>query len=87
MIDNAMCQDMLTDTLRWGSEQGNTETVMRMAPHVVIRLEAYEQAIRDLRHLLDEESYPQYDPNTGKSCRIVGIKSVNKILEGVPTVR
>lgn len=82
-----MCQDMMADTLKWSHEDGDTRTVMRMVPHVVSRLKDYEQAIRDLRHLLAEESYPQYDPNTGKSCRIVGIKSVNKILEGVPFVR
>ncbi len=87
MIDNAMCQDMLTDTLRWSHEQGDTGTMLRTIPHVVSRLKDYEKAIRDLRHLLAEESFPQYDPETQKSCRIVGVKSVNKILEGVPTVR
>lgn len=87
MIDNAMCQDILTFSLKINHDEGRTETVMRTIPHVVKRLEAYEKAIRDLRHLLAEESYPQYDPNTGKLCRIVGVKSVNKILEGVPTVR
>ncbi len=87
MIDNAMCRDMLTSNLKFTHKAGDSEVVMRTIPQVVQRLEAYEKAVRDLEHLLAEEAFPQYNPNTGESCLIVGVRSVNKILRGVPTVR
>lgn len=83
MSDQTICRDQTYTILSVAHDEGNTKLIDEILPHAIDRLkklEDYEDAIRNIRNHLANDSVPQYNPNTLKVCQIVGVKSIGEIL-------